>query len=286
METIKSVAIIGAGTMGRGIAAISAQAGYITTLVDVNEITVQQAEVHNSKNWDMLLEKGKITAAQRSEFNQNIKYTNDIMFASADLIIEAIVEKIEIKQSLFKQLEGINTPSTIFASNTSSLSITAIASALTHPERFAGLHFFNPAPVMKLVELVKATHTSNSTLDSLKTFANSLGKTVVTTGDSPGFIVNRVARHFYLESLKIAEEQGASIESIDALMESVGFKMGPFKLMDLIGNDINYSVTKSLFDAFHFDPKFRPSRLQEQKVIANQLGRKTHVGFYTYDKSQ
>ncbi len=283
-DYIKKVAVIGGGTMGRGIAVTCVQSGFEVILIDTNQSVVADAKTWAFATWDMLSKKNKITESQVKSFEQNLTFSSQLVDAKADIIIEAIVEKLTIKQEVLKQIAAINDKNCIIVSNTSSLSITAIASAMPRPENVAGLHFFNPAPIMKLVELVKGEKTNHETLLILEYLIKKLNKSFVITKDAPGFIVNRVARHFYLESLKIAEEQGASIESIDALMESVGFKMGPFKLMDLIGNDINYSVTKSLFDAFHYDSKFRPSRLQEQKVLSNQLGCKSGEGFYVYPK--
>jgi hypothetical protein len=183
----------------------------------------------------------------------------------------------------FAELAAINNDNTIFASNTSSLSITAIAKAIPNPARFAGLHFFNPAHLMNLVEIVQAVETSDETIMTLKELCAKIGKTAVVCKDSPGFIVNRVARNFYTESLQILEDNAAKMENIDALLESAGFKMGPFKLMDTIGNDINFAVTSSLYNSFHQVAKFRPSRIQEQKVVSGNLGKKTGKGFYNYE---
>jgi 3-hydroxybutyryl-CoA dehydrogenase len=201
----------------------------------------------------------------------------------ADFIIEAILENLQIKRELFQHLETINTSDSIFATNTSSIPITQIASGLNHPERLVGVHFFNPAHIMKLVEVIKGAATSTAVAEKAFDWSVSLGKTTVYAQDAPGFIVNRVARHFYVEALKIAEEGVASIPEIDNLMESTGFKMGPFRLMDLIGVDTNYSVTNSMFEQFNFDPKFRPNRIQKQKVDAGHHGKKSGKGFYNYE---
>jgi 3-hydroxybutyryl-CoA dehydrogenase len=198
-------------------------------------------------------------------------------------VIEAVVEKLDVKQQLFRVLEN-NSKGSILASNTSSLSITEIASGLKNPERFVGLHFFNPAALMNLVEVVRGTSTDDSVVSIMMDFSKSLRKTAVLVKDSPGFIVNRVARHYYVEALKLLEEGVASHEQIDRLLRSAGFKMGPFELMDLIGMDVNFAVTSSLYQAFHQDSKFRPSRIQQQKVMAGHLGRKTGKGFYDYTK--
>ena len=201
----------------------------------------------------------------------------------ADFIIEAILENLQIKRELFQHLETINTSDSIFATNTSSIPITQIASGLNHPERLVGVHFFNPAHIMKLVEVIKGAATSTAVAEKAFDWSVSLGKTTVYAQDAPGFIVNRVARHFYVEALKIAEEGVASIPEIDNLLESTGFKMGPFRLMDLIGVDTNYSVTNSMFEQFNFDPKFRPNRIQKQKVDAGHHGKKSGKGFYNYE---
>ena len=213
----------------------------------------------------------------------NIQYTTDVKQVQAELIIEAIVEKLNIKQDLFKQLMNINGAECIYATNTSSIPITQIAAGLDYPEKVVGIHFFNPAHIMKLVEVIKGAKTSPTVVDQVLQFVNSIGKTGVVAADAPGFIVNRIARLYYVESLKLLEEGVADLETIDQIMESCGFKMGPFKLMDLIGVDTNYSVTESQYQLFNFEPRFRPSRIQKQKVDAGLHGRKTKAGFYTYE---
>jgi len=281
---IKKVGVCGAGTMGAGIAQVFAQHGFETILFDVNQEQLEKAQAGILSSWKRLVEKGKLTEEAKSTASRKLTIAADLSDAKADLIIEAVVERLDVKLDLFSKLSAQNSNETILVSNTSSLSITQIAAGISNPERFAGMHFFNPAPVMKLVEIIGGSHTENSTIETLKELVKSIGKNPVVCKDSPGFIVNRVARHFYVESLKIAEEQVASFENADALLESAGFKMGAFKLMDVIGNDINFAVTNSLFQAFHGDAKFRPSRIQEQKVKANQLGVKTGEGFYRYSK--
>jgi 3-hydroxybutyryl-CoA dehydrogenase len=200
----------------------------------------------------------------------------------ADFVIEAIVEKLQPKQELFTALAAVTTADTVFASNTSTIPVTRIAAGIPNPERVVGLHFFNPAHLMKLVEVISGASTATGVSDLARQLAQHLGKTVVMARDSPGFIVNRVARPYYVESLLLLEEQVAPLADLDAIMEATGFKMGPFRLMDLIGNDTNFSVTQSLFESFHFEPRFRPSRIQQQKVECGELGRKTGKGFYTY----
>lgn len=281
---IKKVGVCGAGTMGAGIAQVFAQHGFETILFDVNQEQLGKAQAGILSSWKRLVEKGKLTEEAKSTASRKLTIAADLSEVKADLIIEAVVERLDVKLDLFSKLSAQNSNETILVSNTSSLSITQIAAGISNPERFAGMHFFNPAPVMKLVEIIGGSHTENSTIETLKEFVKSIGKNPVVCKDSPGFIVNRVARHFYVESLKIAEEQVASFENADALLESAGFKMGAFKLMDVIGNDINFAVTNSLFQAFHGDAKFRPSRIQEQKVKANQLGVKAGEGFYKYSK--
>lgn len=284
LEDIKTIGIVGAGTMGQGIAQICAQAGYKAILFDINAQVLEKAQQTTVKNLDKGIERGKLTEADKEAALANLNYTGDTLQLSCDVIIEAVVERLEVKQSIFQELASINTPDTILASNTSSIPITQIAAAVPHPERVVGMHFFNPAHIMKLVEVISGAATSPETADTIKQLAEKLSKTAVMAKDSPGFIVNRVARHFYVEGLKLLEESVADVETIDKLMQASGFKMGPFELMDLIGVDTNYSVTTSMFEAFHYDAKFRPSRIQQQKVDAGHHGRKIGKGFYTYEK--
>ena len=207
-------------------------------------------------------------------------FTSDISHCRADIIIEAIVEKPEIKASLFNELASLNAEHTIFASNTSSLSISSIASEVIHPERLAGLHFFNPAPIMKLVEVVKGNQTSDEVMDALVQLTKQLGKTPVVCIDSPGFIVNRIARPYYIESLRLVEEGTSDFETIDRLLENVGFKMGPFKLMDLIGNDVNYAVSCSVYEQLNKPERLKPSYIQKEKVEKGELGKNSGKGYY------
>jgi len=282
MNTIKTIAIAGAGTMGSGIAQVTASAGFNTILFDINEIMLQKAQVSIQNSLDFLCSKGKITAQEQGETLARITYIHQIAELKADLIIEAIIENLEIKHQFFQQVAEINGKDCILASNTSSIPITQIAAKVPNPERFLGIHFFNPAPIMKLVEIISGVQTNPNIANTCKELIASMGKTCVMAKDAPGFIVNRVARHFYVEGLKVLEEQVADFETIDALMESSGFKMGPFKLMDLIGVDTNFSVTSSMYKLFHQDGKFRPSRIQQQLVDAGQHGKKTKKGFYAY----
>ena len=280
---IQTVAVLGAGTMGQGIAQVCAMSGYPTQLFDIETSLSQKAISSISMNLDKAVSKSKISESQKTTILGNLSIAHKIEDIKADLVIEAVVERLDVKQQLFRLLE-INNKGSILASNTSSLSITEIASGLKYPERFVGLHFFNPATLMNLVEVVRGTSTDDSVMSIMMDFSKSLNKTAVLVKDSPGFIVNRVARHYYVEALKLLEEGVASHEQIDRLLRNAGFKMGPFELMDLIGMDINFAVTSSLYQAFHQDPKFRPSRIQQQKVMAGHLGKKTGRGFYDYTK--
>ena len=281
---IKIIGVCGAGTMGSGIAQVSAMAGYETFLYDVDEAMVDKGRTSIEKSLGTLVEKNKLTPEQREETWRRLFFTADIGECVADLVIEAIVERIDAKISLFQRLTLFNPKETILASNTSSLSLEAIADAIPHPERFAGLHFFNPAPLMKLVEVVHTRHTSPEILQALIEVAQRMGKTGVICRDAPGFIVNHVARPFYLEALRLLEEGAGDMETIDTLMEAAGFRMGPFRLMDLIGNDINYAVSCSVYEALGRPGRLRPSPIQERMVKEGALGRKTGKGYYRYEQ--
>lgn len=270
--------------MGQGIAQVCAQAGFSVILFDLESSLTDKALLKIKESLVQLVSKNKITAQQQDDILSRIEATNDLHDLQAEIVIEAVIEKLEAKQKIFSALEGINNNQSIFTTNTSSIPVTQIASGLRHAERFAGLHFFNPAPVMKLVEVIRGVATKESTVTLLKDFCKKIGKTSVEATDSPGFIVNRVARHFYVESLKALEENVTTHEGIDQLMKNAGFKMGPFELMDLIGVDVNFSVTNSVYNGFHQDGKFRPSRIQQQKVDAGHYGRKSGKGFYEYPK--
>lgn len=280
VNEIKTIGVCGAGTMGLGIAQVFAQNGFTVKLYDIAESSLQQAIATISQNLATAVSKGKLTESEKTTALNNIS-TSTVAIA-ADFIIEAVVENLAVKKDLFAALAAVNSESTILATNTSSLSVSLIAKDIPNPARVVGVHFFNPAHLMKLVEVISGIATCENTQQTVVALIEKIGKTPVVCKDSPGFIVNRVARHFYVESLKIAEERVATIPQIDRLIESMGFKMGPFTLMDTIGNDINFAVTKSLFDAFHGEPRFRPPRLQQQKVDAGQFGKKTGQGFYQY----
>jgi 3-hydroxybutyryl-CoA dehydrogenase len=281
-QHIKKVCVCGAGTMGYGIAQVCSASGCETVLYDVNETIVENAKNKIEEELEKLIQKQKINEEQKKQILEKIIFTSDISYCNADLVIEAIIEKIETKLSLFQQLETINKEETIFASNTSSLSITKIAEGLNRKERVIGLHFFNPAPIMKLVEVVVTKYTEETIISPILSFVKSLNKTPVLCKDSPGFIVNRVARPFYIESLRLAEEYKISYEAIDQLLESRGFKMGPFRLMDLIGNDINYAVSCSVYEQLNKPERLKPSFLQREKVKKGELGKKTGTGYYEY----
>jgi 3-hydroxybutyryl-CoA dehydrogenase len=279
---IQTICICGAGTMGSGIAQTAAAGGFFTVLFDVNAGVLQKGRDSIEKNLKALKEKGRLSPEEEQAILQRLVFTEDIKDCRADLIIEAITEKQEAKVDLFNRLAANNGGQTIFTSNTSSLSITALSEQLPHPEKFAGLHFFNPAPLMRLVEIVRSRHTDDSTIQTLLDISTKMGKTPVLCKDAPGFIVNHVARPYYLEALRLVEEGAAGFDTIDDVMEATGFKMGPFRLMDLIGNDINYAVSCSVYEAMDKPSRLQPSPIQEKKVKDGELGRKTGKGYYTY----
>ena len=283
MNEIQTLAVVGAGTMGLGIAQLGVQHGLPTVLFDLSTTALEKAQTAIAAGLGKLVEKNKLTPAAREAALARLTLTTELADVRADCIIEAVVERLDVKHKLFQDLAAINDPATILASNTSSLPITQLAAAVPGPERVVGLHFFNPAPLMPLVEVISGVATSPAVADAVEALAHRLGKTPVRAADAPGFIVNRVARHYYVESLKALEENVAPFEVIDELLEASGFKMGPFRLMDLIGVDTNFSVTSAMFASFHQDGKFRPSRIQQQKVDAGHHGRKTGRGFYSYE---
>lgn len=277
-----TICVCGAGTMGSGVAQVAAQSGFDTILYDVNETVLEKAKNSIQSNLQYLIDNDKITIKEKEAIFSRIKFTAKIEDCSAFVIIEAIIEKEEAKVSLFDDLAKYNNEEVIFATNTSSLSVSAIQEKIIFPERVVGMHFFNPAYIMKLVEVVKGNKTNDEVAKSVFDICQQMGKMPVMCKDSPGFIVNRVARHYYLESLKIVEEGVASVEQVDAILEANGFRMGPFRLMDLIGLDINLAVTESLYHAFDETTRFEPSSIQVEKVKKNELGKKTGKGFYIY----
>ncbi|MFI5136088.1 MAG: 3-hydroxyacyl-CoA dehydrogenase family protein [Chitinophagales bacterium] len=281
-KDIKVIAIIGAGTMGSGIALLSSQSGFETILYDVlHDATVNGFETVK-KNLAIAVEKKKISAEEKEKTLSRIKCSNDFHDLIADVMIEAIVEKLEVKSELFTKLAVQNDSDSIFCTNTSSIPITKIAASISHPERVVGMHFFNPAHLMKLVEVVSGEKTSAENAQAVYDLAKKFGKEPVMARDAPGFIVNRIGKLYHTEPLKILEEKIASVETIDALLESSGFKIGPFKLIDLIGVDANLNVTKSLYELFNCNAKFKPGNIQQQLVDSGFLGKKTGRGFYQY----
>ena len=282
MYQIKTICVCGAGTMGTGIAQLSAMKGISTIQFDISTDMLEKSRKVIEANLNTLVNKDRIGPLEKEEIISRIKFSSQINDCVADLVIEAIIEKKEAKQDLFNQLTLINHPQTILASNTSSISITEIAKTVTSPSRVIGMHFFNPAPVMKLVEIVRTEDTEEEIIQALVALSEKMGKIPVVCNDSPGFIVNRVARSYYLEAMRLVEAGLASVETVDIAMESAGFKMGPFRLMDLIGMDINFGVSQIVWKALGEPDRLRPSLLQEQKVKQNELGRKTGKGFYTY----
>ena len=279
-----NIGVIGAGVMGRGIAQVSAMAGHRVVLFDINHDVLESAESVVNKNLDKAITLGKLNADGKNNTIDNLHYSNSIADVRVDLVIEAIVEKLEVKLKVLEQLAEINGPKTIYASNTSSIPLTQIAAGFRFPTQVVGIHYFNPAHIMKLVEVISAEQTSTEVLETAKDYVTSVNKKCITAKDAPGFIVNRVARHFYVEGLKILEEDVADHKTIDDLVRASGFKMGPFQLMDLIGVETNLSVTESMYELFNYDSKFRPSRIQQKKVQAGYYGRKSGKGFYAYEK--
>jgi 3-hydroxybutyryl-CoA dehydrogenase len=275
-----SIIVFGAGTMGSGIASVAARYGHETFLVDLDPAALERAAQGTKNAWQGLVDKGKMTPEEKAGAEKRLHLRTEVPSSGADLVIEAIVERLDAKIQLFKNLPASR--ETIYASNTSSLSIDRLQDALPEPGRVAGLHFFNPAPVMKLVEVVAGSKTDPTVVETLERLVRSWDKVPVVCKDAPGFIVNRVARPYYLEALRLVEAGAGDFSSIDRILESTGFKMGPFRLMDLIGNDINLAVTRSLYTASHDAPRFTPSPLQESLVSRGDLGRKTGKGYYSY----
>ena len=269
--------------MGTGIAQLAASSALPAILYELDSGVLEKAKKTIDSNLQLLVEKGKITPGQKEKIFQSVHFTNDLRECVADVIIEAIIENIEAKIHLFDQLATINDDKTIFATNTSSLSVTSIARKIRKPERFLGMHFFNPAPIMKLVEVINTDYTSEQITQVVTDLARQMGKVPVVCKDSPGFIVNRVARPYYIESLRLLEEGHVSLETIDVLLEGSGFKLGPFKLMDLIGNDINYSVSCSVYEQLNRPERLMPSAIQKERVEKGELGKKTGKGYYSYN---
>lgn len=288
MKKIETIGIVGAGAMGRGIAQIAAQAGFGVVLFDVNAEAVTAARESLRQTWDKLVAKGKVSSDAATQSLQRILPATSLQdLAKADLVIEAIVERLDVKSDLFRQLEGIVAADCILASNTSSLPITAIAQACERPARVAGFHFFNPVPLMKVVEVIDGLRSDPKTGDALMELARAMGHTPVRARDMPGFIVNHAGRGMNIEGLKTAQESVAPFHQIDAIMrEQAGFRMGPFELLDLTGLDVSQPVMESIYRQFYDEPRFRPSPIAAVRAVGKLLGRKTGEGFYAYPDGQ
>ena len=278
------IGVIGAGAMGSGIAQVASQSGCRVVLYDTNQAALDKSAASLEKVMRRLVEKERVDIKESNAIQSRISYVNNLQeFSGCALVIEAIVENADIKKSVFQQLENIVSPQTILASNTSSLSIASLASALTFPGRMIGIHFFNPAPLMPLVEIIPAISTEAVVTDAAKTIIDDWGKVTVLAKDTPGFIVNRIARPYYAEAVKMYDEGLSDPATIDWAMKSLGlFKMGPFELMDLIGHDVNYVVAETVWTQMYYDPRYRPSLTQKRMMEAGLLGRKSGRGFYDY----
>jgi 3-hydroxybutyryl-CoA dehydrogenase len=279
------IGVLGAGAMGSGIAQVAAAAGHDVIIVDSQAAALHRAKQSVQKSLSRDVEKGKLNAGTAAKIEQRLRFAGDNVtaFRGCGLVIEAIVEDLDAKQRAFRAIETVVVPSCVLATNTSSLSVAALGAACKNPGRVIGLHFFNPATMLPLVEVVGAITSDPELVSRARALVDSWGKVTVLAADTPGFIVNRIARPFYGESLRLYEEGIGDVATIDWAMREVGgFKMGPFELMDLIGNDVNYAVTRSVFEALHFDPRYKPSVMQRRMVEAGRLGRKSGIGYYDY----
>jgi 3-hydroxybutyryl-CoA dehydrogenase len=282
---IKTVGIVGAGTMGAGIAQAAALAGYQVILYDVSQDLLEKAVDHVYALVDKSVALGKVNEAAAAAARNALRSTTALPdLAAAELVIEAVPEKLPLKREIFSRLDALVQRGAILASNTSSLSINALAGATNHPERVVGLHFFNPAHIMRLVEIIPGEDTDRETIATAETFVSRLGKKAVHCQDTPAFIVNRVARPFYGEAFRLLGEGASDVPTIDHLMRSIGFRMGPFELIDLIGCDVNYDVTRAVYEAYFHEPRYRPHPIQQRMVESGRLGRKSGRGFYSYDE--
>ncbi|ESU23422.1 3-hydroxybutyryl-CoA dehydrogenase [Flavobacterium enshiense DK69] len=283
---MKKIAVIGSGTMGSGIAQVAATAGCSVKLYDTNQEALSRSKGSLENTLSKLVEKGKIDDAEKSRILNATSYVTTLQdLSDSDLVIEAIVENLDVKRKVFSELETLVSAETVLASNTSSLSIASIAASCQKPERVIGIHFFNPAPLMQLVEVIPAVQTSAEVLQKTTQTISDWKKVVAVAKDTPGFIVNRVARPFYSEALRVYEEGYADFATIDWSMKTIGgFRMGPFELMDFIGHDVNYTVTETVFTSFYFDPRYKPSFTQKRLTEAGFLGRKSGRGFYNYSE--
>lgn len=285
LSEVKTIAACGAGTMGSGIAQLCAGAGYETILYDLNEAAVQKGFSAIERNLSIAVEKNKISEADKIITLGKIKSTCSINELIADVVIEAVVELKEVKQKLFNDIASVNKGKKIvFATNTSSIPVSIIAEGVSSPQMIVGMHFFNPAHLMKLVEVISSDKTSPDVAQLIFDLALKMGKVPVRAKDRPGFIVNRIGKLYHTEPIKIVEDGVADVETVDALLEASGFKMGPFKLIDLIGVDANLNVTKSLYELMNHAPQFKPSKLQQEMVDEGKLGKKSGEGFYKYNK--
>lgn len=288
--TVNTLGVVGTGAMGRGIAQLFAQAGQQILMLDTQPNAAQAARQTICKTWQSLVDKGRITAEQQAQWSARLEVVESVeALAPCELVVEAIIERLDIKQQLIAQLESHLSEQAIIASNTSSLSITAMAAQAKHPARIAGFHFFNPVPLMKVVEVVQAAHTSPQVVETLIGLAQAAGHTAVLAKDMPGFIVNHAGRGYGTEALKLVTEGVADFANVDHIMREqvsfggLGFRMGPFELMDLTGLDVSHPVMESIYQQFYDEPRFRPSALAAQRLAGRVLGRKTSAGFYHYD---